>query len=37
MLSNSLKPLISELPKAYKNKRPEELSIQDFIDISGLI
>ncbi len=34
MLSNSLKNIIPNLPDKFKSKRPEQLSIQDFIEIS---
>jgi len=34
MLRNSLKTICDDLPKEYAEKRPEQLSVQDFIDLS---
>jgi 16S rRNA (adenine1518-N6/adenine1519-N6)-dimethyltransferase len=37
MLHNSLKNIIPHLPENLKNLRPEQLSLEDFVQISGLI
>jgi len=37
MLRNSLKELCGDLPEAYAQKRPEQLSVNDFIDLSCAI
>ena len=37
MLRNSLKNICLNLPLQYAEKRPEQLSVQDFIQLTGLI
>lgn len=37
MLRNSLKLICDELPEKYADKRPEQLSVQDFIELTGII
>ena len=35
MLRNSLKKISTEVPAEYADKRPEQLSVNDFIDLTG--
>ena len=37
MLRNSLKDICAVLPEEYAQKRPEQLSVKDFIDLTGII
>jgi 16S rRNA (adenine1518-N6/adenine1519-N6)-dimethyltransferase len=37
MMRNSLKSICEEIPEIYADKRPEQLSVADFIELTRLI
>jgi 16S rRNA A1518/A1519 N6-dimethyltransferase RsmA/KsgA/DIM1 with predicted DNA glycosylase/AP lyase activity len=37
MLRNSLKGICENLPEKYAEKRPEQLSVNDFIELTTII
>jgi 16S rRNA A1518/A1519 N6-dimethyltransferase RsmA/KsgA/DIM1 with predicted DNA glycosylase/AP lyase activity len=37
MLRNSLKEICETLPEKYAEKRPEQLSVSDFIELATMI